>query len=53
VTEAEPPPSALRSIRAPVELRRLFPGVTDDAAAREYERAIAGWRPLLVRGSGA
>ena len=31
---------------AAVELRRLFPGVTDNAQARECARTIAGWRPL-------
>ena len=34
---------------AAVELRRLFPGVTDNAEARECARTIAGWRPLTVR----
>jgi hypothetical protein len=28
------------------ELRRLFPGITDNAQAREYARTIAGWKPL-------
>jgi hypothetical protein len=32
-----------------VELRRLFPGVTDNAEARACARTIAGWRPLPVR----
>ena len=31
---------------AAIELRRLFPGVTDNAQARECARTIAGWRPL-------
>lgn len=31
---------------AAVELRRLFPGVTDNAQARECARVIAGWKPL-------
>jgi hypothetical protein len=31
------------------ELRRLFPGVTDNAQARECARVIAGWKPLPVR----
>jgi hypothetical protein len=31
---------------AAVELRRLFPGVTDMAEARECARTIAGWQPL-------
>ena len=33
---------------AAVELRRLFPGVTDNAEARECARTIAAWRPLPV-----
>jgi hypothetical protein len=33
-------------LSAAVELRRLFPGATDSAQARECARAIAGWRPL-------
>ena len=39
---------------AAVELRRLFPGVTDNAEARECAWTIAAWRPLqlpLVRQS--
>ena len=31
---------------AAIELRRLFPGVTDNAQARECARTIAGWKPL-------
>jgi hypothetical protein len=31
---------------AAIELRRLFPGITDNAKARECARAIAGWTPL-------
>ena len=31
---------------AAVELRRLFPGITDTAEARECARTIAGWKPL-------
>jgi hypothetical protein len=34
---------------AAVELRRLFPGVTDNAQARECARAIAAWEPLPVK----
>jgi hypothetical protein len=30
-------------------LRRLFPGVTDDAQARECARTIAGWKPLPAK----
>ncbi len=33
---------------AAVELRRLFPSVTDNAQARECARTIAGWKPLPV-----
>jgi hypothetical protein len=33
---------------AAVELRRLFPGVTDNTEARACARTIAGWRPLTV-----
>jgi hypothetical protein len=29
-----------------IELRRLFPGITDNAKARDCARAIAGWTPL-------
>ena len=29
---------------AVIELRRLFPGVTDNRQARECVRMIAGWR---------
>ena len=28
-----------------VELRRLFPGITNNAMARVYARTIAGWQP--------
>jgi hypothetical protein len=31
---------------AAVELRRLFPGITDNVRARECARTIAGWRPV-------
>jgi hypothetical protein len=51
VTEAEA--AAIRAVyqqrgelSAAVELRRLFPGVTDNAQARECARTIAGWQPL-------
>jgi hypothetical protein len=33
-------------LAAAVELRRLFPGITDNALARECARTIAGWKPL-------
>ena len=32
-------------LSAGVELRRLFPGITDGARAREMARVIAGWSP--------
>ena len=30
---------------AAIELRRRFPGITDNAKARECARTIAGWSP--------
>jgi hypothetical protein len=33
-------------LSAAVEVRRLFPGITDNAEARECARTIAGWQPL-------
>jgi hypothetical protein len=33
-------------LSAAVELRRLFPGISDNDKARECARTIAGWRPL-------
>ena len=54
VSEAEA--AAIRTIfrqqgefAAAVELRRLFPGITDTGQARECARTIAGWRPLPRR----
>jgi hypothetical protein len=35
-------------LAAAVELRRLFPGVTDNAQALECARTIAGWKPLAL-----
>jgi hypothetical protein len=32
-----------------VELRRRFPGITDNTQARECARTIAGWKPLPLR----
>ena len=32
-------------LSAAVEMRRLFPGITDDTEARECARTIAGWKP--------
>jgi hypothetical protein len=34
---------------AAVELRRLFPGITDNTQARECARTIAGWKSLPLR----
>jgi hypothetical protein len=34
---------------AAVELRRLFPAITDTAQARACARTIAGWKPLPPR----
>jgi hypothetical protein len=33
-------------LSAAVELRRLFPGITNTTQARECARTIAGWKPL-------
>ena len=33
-------------LSAAVELRRLFPGITDNTQARGWARTIAGWQPL-------
>jgi hypothetical protein len=33
-------------LSAAIELRRLFPGIADNAKARECARTIAGWKPL-------
>ena len=53
VTEVEA--AAIRAVyeqrgefAAAVELRRLFPGITDTNEARECARTIAGWKPLPV-----
>ena len=34
---------------AAIELRRRFPGITDNVQARECARTIAGWKPLPLR----
>jgi hypothetical protein len=54
ITEAEA--AAIRAVyeqhgefSAAVELRRRFPGITDNAQARECARTIAGWKPLPLR----
>jgi hypothetical protein len=51
ITEADA--AAIRAIfdqegelSAAIELRRRFPGVTDNAKARACARSIAGWTPL-------
>jgi hypothetical protein len=50
VTEAEA--AAIRTafeggeFSAAVELRRIFPGITDNAKARYWGRVFAGWKPL-------
>jgi hypothetical protein len=53
ITEAEA--AAIRAVyqqrgefAAAVELRRRFPGITDNAQARECARTIAGWKPLAA-----
>ena len=35
-------------LSAVIELRRHFPGITDNAKARECARTIAGWKPALA-----
>jgi hypothetical protein len=54
VTEADA--AAIRAVyqqrgefSAAVELRRRFPGITDNAQARVWARAIAGWQSLPLR----
>jgi len=51
VTEADA--EAIRDIfnregelSAAIELRRRFPGITDNTLARTFARTIAGWTPL-------
>jgi hypothetical protein len=51
ITEADA--DAIRAIftqegelSAAIELRRRFPGITDNAKARAQVRIIAGWKPL-------
>ena len=52
----EPDAAAIRAVyqqrgefSAAVELRRRFPGITDNAQAVECARIIAGWQPLPLR----
>ena len=33
-------------LSAAIEVRRLFPGITENAEAIECARTIAGWKPL-------
>jgi hypothetical protein len=33
-------------LSAAIELRRRFPGITDNTEARACARSIAGWKPL-------
>jgi hypothetical protein len=33
-------------LSAAIELRRRFPGITDNAKARTFVRTIVGWKPL-------
>jgi hypothetical protein len=35
-------------LSAVVEMRRLFPGITDNRQARECGRTIASWRPVRL-----
>jgi hypothetical protein len=51
ITEADA--AAIRAVfgqegelSAAIELRRRFPGITDNAKARLHARTIAGWMPL-------
>ncbi len=51
ITEADA--AAIRAVyeqegelSAAIELRRLFPGIIDNAKARAHARTIAGWQPL-------
>jgi hypothetical protein len=36
-------------LSAAVELRRRFPGITDNALARECARTIASWKPRPLK----
>jgi hypothetical protein len=38
-------------LSAAIELRRLFPGITDNLQARDIARVIAAWKPLPPRPS--
>lgn len=52
---SEPEAAAIRAaferggeFSAAVELRRLFPGLADNAETRASARTIAGWKPLAL-----
>jgi hypothetical protein len=54
VTEADA--AAIRAVfgqdgelSAAIELRRRFPGITDNAKARAHARGITGWTPLPIQ----
>jgi hypothetical protein len=54
VTDADA--AAIRAIHeqrgefaAAIELRRRFPGITDNAQARECARTIASWKPRPLK----
>jgi len=54
VTEADA--EAIRAIfdqegelSAAIELRRRFPGITDNSKARTFVRTTAGWKPRRAR----
>jgi hypothetical protein len=36
-------------LSAEIELRRLFPGITDNVQVRVCARTIAGWKPLPTK----
>lgn len=36
------------ALSAAIEVRRRFPGITDNARARECAQTIAAWQPLPV-----
>jgi hypothetical protein len=35
-------------LSAAIELRRRFPGITDNVKVRTYSRTIAGWQPIAA-----
>ena len=42
-------PTQRGELSAAIELRRLFPGITDNVQARACARTIAGWKPLPTK----